>query len=166
MAWFGSWWLCLDLHPVRRLWLAIAQTFLKTKVQTIDCLQACRFDLVLAGFAWWVAEKSRQRAMAMSLQLSHSRAGFAVTPIWPILCLHNCSLHGCCTGWLSSLWCCQSIGFWICKSFIRSFVLELWRDSAYLDCRCSRSGLLWSQYFQLYSICSSCVIRQGNLNFS
>ena len=54
-------------------------------------------------------EKSCRKAF-LSLQLSHSRAGFAVTPSWLtsawLLCLHNCSLHGCCTGhgWLSSLY--------------------------------------------------------------
>ena len=61
-------------------------------------------------------EKSCQKAF-LSLQLSHSRAGFAVTPSWLtsawLLCLHNCSLHGCCTGWLSSLLCCQSI--YVCQ---------------------------------------------------
>ena len=53
-------------------------------------------------------EKSCQKAFLSGLQLSHSRAGFAVTPSWLtsawLLCLHNCSLHGCCTGWLSSLY--------------------------------------------------------------
>ena len=82
--------ICLPWLP----WLAI-WTLLKTKVPTFDCLEACRFDLYYR-IAWWV-QRNRAKELWQSLQLSHSRAGFAVTPSWLtsawLLCL---SLHGCC----------------------------------------------------------------------
>ena len=101
MAWF---WIIsmFGFTPGSSPWLAI-WTFLKTKVQTIDCLQACRFDLYYR-ICMVGPEKSRQRAMAKPTAISlacwfcsHAHLiGFCV-------CITAVCM-ACCTGWLSSLY--------------------------------------------------------------
>ena len=95
-------------------------------------------------------EKSRQRAMAKRTAISLA-CWFCswLTSAW-LLCLHNCSLHGCCTGWSSSLfpprhqhlWCyflCRgterrhtvivlSVSQSVC--LLRAFLVARWKLSA------------------------------------
>ena len=94
--------------PRSQMWV---QDQLEWPPLAIDCLAAHRFNLCYR-IAWRVGEIV-PKSFPKPIQLSHSRAGFVVTPSWLtsawLLCLHNCSLHGCCKFTV----CCQSI--YVCQ---------------------------------------------------